>query len=188
MCGIASNVLYALDTNTGKKLWSVQLSVSPDCYNPVIMENGRAFYITPQGIQTAIVAREVRTGDLLWEAKATKYVSETAGGGLAIANGMVYGVMNELYALDKNTGKLIWYSKFGSKNGLSQPLSWPVVDGKTIIIGTTEGIEAFNAEKGTPLWRLKTGGMVHSRPAVHSGQVFFGCDDTYFYCLGYRDK
>lgn len=187
ICGIASNVLYALDTNTGKKLWSVRLSVSLDCYNPVILENGRAFYITPQGNRTAIVAREVQTGTLLWEAKATKYVSETAGGGLAIANGMVYGVMNELYALNENTGNLIWYSKFGLKNGLSQPLSWPVVDGKTIMIGTTEGIEAFNAEKGTPLWEIKTGGMVYSRPTVHSGQVFFGCDDTYFYCLGYHD-
>ena len=187
VCGMASNVVYALDAGTGKKIWSVQLPVSPDCYNPVILNHGKAFYVTPQGTHTAIVAREARTGNLLWETRAMQYVLETAGGGLTIAHGMVYGVMNELYALDKNTGNLIWYAKIGVKNGYSRPLSWPVVADKSVMIGTTYGIETFDAEKGAHLWEMKTGKMVYSRPAVHNGLLFFGCDDTYFYCLGYRD-
>jgi len=186
LCGISVNTLYAADAATGKALWAKPLRVSLDCFSPVAVVDGRVYYVRPDGANTACVARDAKDGKVLWQCLAPEYVLHNAAGGLAVSGGVVYAVMNDLYAMDALSGKVLWRSKARTDGAFSEPISWPAVAGGVVLLGTTDRVVAFDAKTGQRLWDVKTGGMVYSRPAAAGGRICFGCDDANLYCLGYE--
>jgi outer membrane protein assembly factor BamB len=76
------------------------------------------------------------------------------------ANGMVYIGSNDkaMYALDENTGKILWAHNFEHGVGSS-----PAVANGIVYVGSDDNsLYAFNARTGATVWIYTTGGPVWS--------------------------
>ena len=100
----------------------------------------------------------------------------------AVANGVVYigSDDNNVYALNANTGALLWsYTTGGAVT------SSPAVANGVVYVGSDDNkVYALNASTGALLWSYTTGGAVESSPAVANGVVYVGSDDGNVYAFG----
>lgn len=123
----------------------------------------------------------------------------------AVAGGAVYFLSRDgrLHALVAATGAPLWsfrtqgeaafsaHGMFGTELGadpvrdpwdfyLSSPL---VHDGKVYFGSSDERVYALDARSGKPVWVYKTGGMVHSSPALAGPNIVVGSWDGAVYAL-----
>ena len=133
-----------------------------------------------------IVAMDQYTGDILWE-----WIEEGAlASSPAVHGGSIYfysfdGMVRCLSLLD---GEELW------ETPISEPREfeikgfrlWPspsVTDGK-VYIGSIEGVvHCLDAHTGEKLWKYKTGGPIHSTPALAWGKVLISSTDGKLYCF-----
>ena len=87
-----------------------------------------------------------------------------------VAGGLVYLAADSgsLYALDLATGRQLWLAHASRSN-----LSTPDIVGGTLIVGTADGLRAFDAKTGEPRWSVATDGPVTGAPADTGGTVVF---------------
>jgi outer membrane protein assembly factor BamB len=103
----------------------------------------------------------------------------------AVAAGVVYVASNVqgdsggVYALDANTGHVLWNYLMGTyTNG-----SAAVANGG-VYIGTAQGdMLVLNAVTGLLLWDFNTGSSIESAATVVKGVVYFGADNGTVYAL-----
>ena len=144
------------------------------------------------------------TGKLKWRAKTGSLVTSSP----AVADGTVYFASFDgfLYASDAETGKLKWkFQTAGERRftgthlhgsqpvGESMPdpfdfyLSSPTVWDRKVYFGSGDGnVYALDAATGKPVWKFKTGDVVHASPAIADGALYIGSWDSYFYALDAR--
>jgi outer membrane protein assembly factor BamB len=131
----------ALDAKTGKVLWDTQTK-SGMIFNGAYYE-GR--FIRGGPFDNTLYCFNATNGDILWTFNPGTSDGYWASG-LAAAYGMVYGLSKDghLYAVDVNTGKLVWAYKGPG------PLFFPgnpiVGDGK--VYATTGQSASFNPDTG----------------------------------------
>ncbi|NIO19303.1 MAG: PQQ-binding-like beta-propeller repeat protein [Candidatus Aenigmarchaeota archaeon] len=104
-----------------------------------------------------------------------------------IIEGIVYfGSMDfYIYALDCETGKLIWRFKTDGDMACNSAEG----DKERIYMGTKGGsLYAFEAKTGKLIWRFKAGDGVITKPFVWRDKVFFPCLDGNLYCLNSEGK
>ena len=65
----------------------------------------------------------------------------------------------------------------------------PVVAGKTLYVGSSrnDSVTAIDLARGFRKWIYYTNGPVRFAPIISGGNVYFGADDGYFYCLNSED-
>ena len=97
----------------------------------------------------------------------------------AVVNGVMYVGSSALYALNANTGIVLWaYFPGGDVE------SSPAVANGVVYVGSDDGnLYALNASTGAKLWNFSTENKVRSSPAVVNGVVYFGSDDYNAYAL-----
>jgi eukaryotic-like serine/threonine-protein kinase len=98
-----------------------------------------------------------------------------------VAGGRVYvgSYDSNLYALDAETGALIW--KRATEAGIC---SSPLALNDLVIVGSEDNrVYALDAQRGTVAWTYTTGGPIRSSPRLSGEQVVIGSDDQYLYCL-----
>ncbi len=83
-----------------------------------------------------------------------------------------------IYALNKQTGGIIWKAKLKSKI-----LSSPVEFNGLVYIGAGDTIYALRAKKGGRKWKYTTGGMVNSSPIIAHGVLVVGSFDRSIYAF-----
>jgi outer membrane protein assembly factor BamB len=156
------NQQLALDARTGRTIWTT-LTKGPMIFNGAYSD-GRFFRGGTD--DNTLYCFNATDGQTLWAYTPTE---NTEVGyfvtGPAVAYGMVYEMNKDgyLYALDVETGDLVWQYK-----GPNDTLLWPgmpaVADGKVYVTtgevamyGGQVGISEFaclNAYTGQPIWRL----------------------------------
>jgi outer membrane protein assembly factor BamB len=111
---------------------------------------------------------------------------DTEGGSFSqkpmILDGIAYvgGVDRNVYAIDANTGELIW--KFTADKGFLQ--SSPEAGEGLIFIGSHDmNLYALDAKSGALAWKFKTFGKITTSPHYHEGKVYFGSNDYNAYCV-----
>jgi polyvinyl alcohol dehydrogenase (cytochrome) len=157
--------LWAIDTKTGKAIWSHDVSdytgtagsasrTSPAYWNGELVI-GTGNLMTP-GLGPAFeIAINARSGALLWRTKTDANRAAIVTGSATIDNGIVYtGVSSKtehttvtptfrgsVEALDARTGKILWktYMVPAGFNGAAVWSSQPVVDHKTGMLYVTTG-------------------------------------------------
>ena len=93
-----------------------------------------------------IQARDIKTGDLIWETE-TDY-SFSAGPGIGNNSVILASSNAEIVALDIETGEQKWVSLVSS-----EVLATPVISDQIIIVRTTDGkVFALSEEHGVQLW------------------------------------
>ena len=86
---------------------------------------------------------------------------------------------NQMYALDTDTGRLVWrYTAEG------QITSSTAISDEAIYFGCVDGaIYSLDAKTGALRWRFQTEGPVTSSPTLTEGLVYIGSSDRYVYAL-----
>lgn len=103
------------------------------------------------------------------------------------------------YALNRTDGELVWKfktrgeSKFKVKdyyNGSFKPDFWDfylssaIVNNDQVYFGSSDShVYALNIDTGELIWSYKTGGSVHSSPAIYKNSLMIGSWDSKIYCL-----
>ena len=164
--------VYALNAETGAKVWSYQAGFH--FYSGPAVANG----IVYAGCQDFnLYALDARTGAKLWSYKAGTSFSSSP----AVANDVVYIGSNDsnVYALNAKTGAKLW----SYTTGFEVVSSTAVVNSVVYVGSTDANVYALKEARGAKVWSYATGGDVNSSPAVTNGVVFIGSDDGNLYAL-----
>jgi alcohol dehydrogenase (cytochrome c) len=144
-------------------VWSLATGQVEGHQAPPIVNNGVMFVATP-GNQ--LLAIEAKTGNLLWRYKRPlpedMSSAHPTNRGVGLYGDKVFFASADaiLVALDAKTGKEVWTAKVADyKHGYYMSLMPLIVNG-TVMLGTSGGefgvrgfVAAYDAEKGTELWR-----------------------------------
>jgi len=102
------------------------------------------------------------------------------------ANGRLYFVNNNgyAYALDADTGKILWERRIGTLNASTPAYS----KHRLYIVNLVPGhIVKLDAKTGKLLWKHSLPGRAESSPLVLGDTVYFGCEDGALYALSTRN-
>ena len=102
------------------------------------------------------------------------------------AAGRLYAVNNNgtAFALDADTGKVLWERQIGRLNASSPAYH----KGRLYIVNLVPGhILKLDAKTGKTLWDHRLPGRAESSPVVLGNSVYFGCEDGYLYSLSTRN-
>jgi outer membrane protein assembly factor BamB len=98
------------------------------------------------------------------------------------ANGALYAVNNNgtAFALDADTGKVLWQRSIGRLNA-SSPTYYK---GRLYIVNLFPGhVVKLNAKTGKILWKRWLPGRAESSPVVVGDTLYFGCEDDQLFAL-----
>jgi outer membrane protein assembly factor BamB len=98
------------------------------------------------------------------------------------ANGSLYAVNNDgnAFALDAETGKVLWERRVGHLNASSPAYA----RGRLYIVNLVPGhIIKLDAKTGSIIWKHPLPGRAESSPLVIGSSVYFGCENGYLYSL-----
>jgi outer membrane protein assembly factor BamB len=197
-------MVYAVDRETGKEKW--EFAVKSRVVSSPAVAGGTVFFEAYDGYFYALDAGK---GELKWKFKTGGEHRFTAKGlhGMlpvdetkpdpwddflsspAVWEWRVYFGSGDgnVYALDANTGKLVW--KFQTGNVVHA--SPAIADGMVFIGSWDRYFYALDARTGEKKWAAMTGDDpamhnhvgIESSAAVVDGTVYFGCRDAHVYAL-----
>jgi outer membrane protein assembly factor BamB len=102
------------------------------------------------------------------------------------AGGRLYSVNNDgtAFALDANTGKVLWERSIGRLNA-SSPTYYK---GRLYIVNLDPGhVVKLDAKTGKLIWRHALPGRAESSPLVLGSTLYFGCEDDQLFALSTRN-
>jgi outer membrane protein assembly factor BamB len=102
------------------------------------------------------------------------------------AHGRLYAVNNSgvAFALDADTGKVLWERRIGRLNASSPAYH----KDRLYIVNLVPGhIVKMDARTGKIIWKHSLPGRAESSPLVLGRSVYFGCENGYLYSLSIRN-
>ena len=180
--GSDDNVLYAFDAASGNIKWTFDAGSLFVASSPLV-ENGSLYIGNRDGYLYCI---DAATGSLKWKYDdrgiSMEYSSPTIYNGIVYIGGF-YNISNfslagSLYAVDAETGKLLWTDFNGL--GIS---SIPVIDSGNLYIAVDTDFYSINSARGTTNWKVTI--LPNSAiAAVANGTLYIGGGGLgYFYAL-----
>jgi outer membrane protein assembly factor BamB/predicted MPP superfamily phosphohydrolase len=143
--------IYCLNAKNGKLVWKFETK-KPIVANPLI-KNGVVFIGAADGHFRAL---DLKSGKLKWDYFGVKGFVVTRP--LFYKNKIYFGSWGtELYALNAETGALVWKWNNGSSNRMYSPAAcYPVAtDGKIFIVAPDRYMTVLDAENGNVIWRKR---------------------------------
>lgn len=188
--------LAALDADTGEYVWKNTAWKGGVVSVPTnVIADG---VLLTAAYWTGRFAHDAATGELLWQKRDD--LTRNCDGSAAVYDGkFFYTSPTHIFEIDPRTGEEL--------NSVAQPytllsVSKPLVTDSLFITGTADkGVVAFNRTDGyKQLWNFKTNPAlfytapytkdfqmtVESGCAMHNGNVYFGANDGYLYCVDAR--
>jgi outer membrane protein assembly factor BamB len=193
--------VLCLDADSGKLLWEHRFNVfltdivadrlgwSNPAGDP---ETGNVYAHGTQGFLFCFS----KDGKIVWQHELTEEFGRISGyggrlAGPAVDGDLVYISMlnsswgdlamggNRFLALDKRTGKVVWWSSTGArpKDTYSSTPVFATINGERLLIsgGGDGGVHAFQARTGKKVWSYFFGdGAVNISPIVHGTRVYIG--------------
>ena len=144
----ASGVVQAVDTASGRAIWSQKLN-SGVISGPTVA-NG---YVVVGTDASKIVTLKQDTGTEVWQAGLT---GDTLAKPVITQNKVIAKTIDgNLYAFDLNKGNRLWISEHGAPSLILKASSSPVVvDGKMVLVGYSDGkMDAVDLQTGQVLWQ-----------------------------------
>jgi outer membrane protein assembly factor BamB len=175
--------LSAIDLNTGKTRWSVDLD-GLDAGTPSVANGsvyiGVRFYAVPGATLAtpapyptspgALIAFDAKTGVEQW--RHTMAAAEAYSP--VVADGSVYvnSMDGSISALDGKTGTVRWRMPLGNFDGFGSPASPAVADGVVYTANNDGVLYALNADSGDVKWVAPTKGNLLQTPVISDGVVY----------------
>jgi eukaryotic-like serine/threonine-protein kinase len=178
--GSENGSFYALDPDTGAKLWSYATGGAVKS-SPAVVD-GVAYFGSDDG---NVYALNASTGAKMWSYDTGNLVESSP----AVANGAVYigGGDCNAYALNASTGAKLWsFSTFSTEfPGCS--INSPAVVGGVVYFPSDDGnVYARNTNTGAKLWTSDAGGFLSPprlAPVVANGVLYICNFDGYVFAL-----
>lgn len=173
--------LYALDRQTGSKVWKVE--INPSLLNsPAAMAN-KIFVAGTEGDMGKIYALEAKTGEKIWtyKTKLRRIFSPTA------ANNKVYitemasrGDSGAIYALNAETGEQMW-----TQRAKTTYVSSAAAKNEKVFIVDAQKVYGLRSRDGKKLWSFKMAKHmpIWTSPTIKNGKVFVGDITKTIYAL-----
>lgn len=164
--------LYAIDVQSGNKLWEKALK-SAVISAPVVLAS-QIFVVSSNG---EVFCFNSATGATVW----SKALNARAVAPLAILNdfALLVACGEELRALDVRNGELLWAYFAGAP-----VVAAPLVQTNNVYIGTRAGgIHALKGNKGTELWTFQAEGPIVSSPFASADSLYVGTQTGNFYSV-----
>ncbi len=145
--------------------------------------NGKIIAADREGL---VQARDLRTGNLIWEVETDAHFS--GGPGVGSATVIIGSSDAEVIALNSETGTQLWRAKVSS-----EVLSVPVVANGIIVVRTTDGnVIALNERTGVKLWSYEINVPALSirgtgTPVIVEDNVIGGYDNGKLMALRLKD-
>ena len=179
--GSIDDFMYSLNATTGEVLW--RYKTGDDLYSFIAVAEGKVF---TGSADFNIYCFDGKTGDLIWKHNTDDWPFNPA-----VAYGKVFaGSQDKFFALDANTGEVVW--TYTASSVISD--SPAVADGKVFFAngGSPQGwvpsqIHCLDADSGRIIWSADAPPAVFSSPAMAYGKVFVGSWDKNVYCLSPTD-
>jgi outer membrane protein assembly factor BamB len=156
----SSGRIHAVDAPSGDVIWDLPLNSIAD--HPPIVADDSLFVVTRGG---DILSLAARTGLPQWSFDGLASIS----GPPVVLEGTLYAGASQLYAIDAETGKVLWGHKIGNR------VVWPlaVSDGVVAAMASDNNFYLVTANNGTrrltfPFWFKPVGG-----PAISDQTVAF---------------
>ncbi len=182
--GFSDGSLVALDRNTGRVDWEVNLAGSQRRFRDVdaqpIVDGDRIYVSSYDG---SLYALNRSNGQILWRLEEGGFNPVTLEG-----NRIYYSTSNgQLLALEKSSGQLIWSQPLESQVGTRPQLFRGLV-----VVGEYTGqLRVFEAQSGEPLAEFNPGRGVTGQPWIDpdTGKIMFISADANLFSLrlGWRD-
>jgi len=149
--GSSDHSIYGIDAETGKLRWEVKTNKA--VLGSVAIQGGKAYIGGSDGVFRCI---RVADGKILWTFdKVKNYISSLP----TIAdNKVIFGSWgNGFYALDSNTGKLVWEWDNGHSNRMfSAAACYPVVsNNRVFVVAPDRFMTVLDLKTGRVIWREK---------------------------------
>ncbi len=178
--------LFALDAATGNKLWEAPLPAPSR--TPPAVSGGRVFVIT---IDNELVTLAAADGRKLWSHSGLSETAGLLGGATPAVRGTVAVVSytsGELYALQVETGRVLWSDQLGGAGtaeglaSLADIRGRPVIDRDLVLAMNYSGtLAAIDLRSGSRVWDASIGGT--QSPWVGGDFVYVVSDDGQLFCL-----
>src|SRR6266508_3699003 len=173
--GSGDGILYAVDVQTGEKIWSTGGFSQ--------LENSGAVagdMLGVGGYDQRVRALDRHTGEVLWSFNTVSFVQASP---LIVDERVYFATDRALYALDLLTGGLQWQAPTGNEGAYMGAPAYE--DG---IIYTTGGkyLLALDSTNGKELWRIEHSDMFTAL-AVANGLIYVGNFDGYFYAFDQKN-
>ena len=190
--------VYALNANTGKKLWRVQsltggladfgagVAISPPGNNG--FADGMAY---ASGKDRYLYGIDLTSGKVIWTLNIGAITGANYSGGRSApalaGNTIVVGTPVGVAAVNATTGAPIWLSENTGPPD-TEVLSSPLITGppgqQVVVYGDLNGyVEVLSLVTGTVLYKFKTSGYVISSAADSAGNILIGSSDGFLYDL-----
>lgn len=160
--GTPMRFVYAVDAHSGREIWKFELGASvsgaPTVYDGKI-------YVGQQGGEDEFYCLDAATGEKVWETKL-----DWVWGSATASDGMIYvpGIDGYAWALDANTGHVVWKQPF-AKSVCSEP----AVEGDLVFFGCWDNyLKAFNKKTGKLVWQHNGAGTDSGVAIVQDGRVY----------------
>jgi outer membrane protein assembly factor BamB len=175
------HILYSLNANNGTLLWSFAGADDRYIASPLVTSQ----YIFAPNANGKVYALDLK-GGLKWTFNAGQSIWAQPATNENCDCLFVPSMDHHLYALEAETGSLIWKSPDLGAAVVSSPTFGE--DG-AIFVGTFGNeMLALDAKTGAIQWRAPSTGWVWSSPVLQNGKLFFGDLKGTFYVLDTAGK
>ena len=171
--GSDDGYLYAFDAFSGDLRWKERSGSAVRC-GPATA-GGNVYVMSTEPRMYAITADN--DGRQQWKSAQFDFLAQTV---LAVSDGIVYASAdNTLYAVDAESGHLLWTPKIAIRGNLSSP----AVAGGVVVVTSEDGfLYAFDAKTGDSRWQQSgalgqfTSPGGYFAPGVGEGIICIGSD------------
>jgi outer membrane protein assembly factor BamB len=165
-------------------LWSRTLG---EGYSSVVVAEEALYTMYRDKEDEVIVALDASTGETLWEHRYPAPLLEDMDYGIWLRQGgpgpfstplllgdrlYAVGVSAKFHALDRKTGKILWFHNLDEELGMSGYRGYapsPIAYGDTVILpvgGRGQAVVAFDRESGAVVWKKQDFGLAPASPIL----------------------
>ncbi len=194
--------VMCFDADTGKVIWEHKFNVwltgivSDRVGWGNVVGDPETGNVYAHGVQGLLFCFDGKTGQIKWQHSMTEEYGRITGYGGRVTtptidqDRLILGMVNSSWgeyargstrfvALDKKTGKILWWSETGHqvKNTYYSNPVVAVVNGERIMVsgGGDGGVHAFKARTGEKLWSYLFGtGDINITPVVDGNYIYIG--------------
>ena len=178
--GTDENRTVALDEFTGKLIW--EFSTGSFVRTPPTVADGKVFFGSWDGYLYALNAND---GKLIWKFGPVDLDKGLASGvwtmGVIVTQGRVIFGAQDIYAIDENSGTLVWKTILSEE--LAHSFGLALGDNMVVASSLDGNVYALDVATGNKLWAFKTNSYIEAVPSIAYGNVYVGSTDNYTYAL-----
>lgn len=171
------STLHVIDTATVKEV-AAGVDLGGQVGATVAVLDDRLYVGT---MSSQVLGIDWKKGSILWTFAAKSRQQPFFSSPAATSKLVVVGSRDKhVYALERETGKMLW--RFQTRNKVD---SSPVIVGERVFVGSHDGnLYVLDLDKGAELQRFHLGSGIPASPAVAEDCLVIGSNDGVVYCLG----